>query len=216
MKPLSRFDLYELVRDGTTATGAQLALLNTIAWRANPKENYSCFLGTELLVRETHYTELNVRIAAKKLEEVGLIKRVKRSRRSTLFFLNVPKLVDLAKLAKDAETVESAGALDPFNTNGISQFESGEDDNTDGLEVDPADEPAPETKTMDGLLRMVKITWPNHPSHANPHLLLRDLEECVRHAGVSSGAVTFSSTSRRAATMPGSRLPTRACWAAIW
>jgi hypothetical protein len=183
MKPFSRFDLYELVRDGTTVTGAQLALLNTIAWRANPKDNYSCFLGTELLVRETHYTEQNLRIAAKKLQEVGLIKRVKRSKRSTLFFLNVPKLMELAKVVRDAETAESDEGFDPFNTNGIQQAEPDEDDNTDGLEVDPANELAPETKTMQKLLRVVRTIWPDHPSLANEHLLMRDLEECVRNVG---------------------------------
>ena len=187
MKPLSRFDLYELVRDGTTVTGAQLVLLNTIAWRANPKDNYSCFLSTELLVRETHYTEQILRVAAKKLEEAKLIERVKRTKRSTLFFLNVPKLMELAKSVKASYMAESTGGLDPFNTTVIKQIEPNEDDtednNTDGLEVDPANEPAPETKTMERLLRMVKITWPDHPSHTNPHLLVRDLEECVRLAG---------------------------------
>jgi hypothetical protein len=172
-----------MVRDGTTLTGAPLVLLNTIAWRANPKENYSCYLGTELLVKETHYTEQNVRIAAKKLEEVGLIKRVKRLKRSTLFFLNVPKLAELAKSVKEAETVDSVGGLDPFNTNPTQQNEANDVDSTDGLEVDHANEAAPPTETMERLLRMVRIIWPEHPSHGNPHLLLRDLEECVRLAG---------------------------------
>jgi hypothetical protein len=127
-----------------------------------------------------------VRIAAKKLEEVGLIKRVKRLKRSTLFFLNVPKLVELAKSVKEAETEDSVGGLDPFNTNPAQQTEADDSDNTDntdGLEVDPANEPAPTTETMERLLRMVRIIWPEHPSHGNPHLLLRDLEECVRLAG---------------------------------
>jgi len=54
MKALSRFDLYELVR------------LSTIVWRANPAQRYSCYLSTERLVNETHYTPQNLRVAARR------------------------------------------------------------------------------------------------------------------------------------------------------
>jgi hypothetical protein len=36
---------------------------------------------------------------------------------------------------------------------------------------------------MERLLRVVRIIWPEHPSHANEHLLLRAVEECVRIVG---------------------------------
>jgi hypothetical protein len=117
MAVLSRFELFELVCDGTKLTGASAVLLYQIAWRANPAEKYSCYLSTERLVDETHYTEQILHVAAKKLEAEGLITRVKRSKRSTIFFLNVRKLMQMAEAAKDAkknqEKDPSLGSLDP-------------------------------------------------------------------------------------------------------
>lgn len=78
MKRVSRFELYELVRDATTVNGAQRALLDSLAWRANPEKSFTCFPSYDRLVEDTHYTEQNLRVAARKLEGAGFIKRVKR------------------------------------------------------------------------------------------------------------------------------------------
>jgi hypothetical protein len=92
MKGITRIELYEMVRDATTVTGAQRALLDAIAWRAKAEDRYSCDPSYARLVHDTHYTARNLQIAAQKLEEAKYIKRVTRSNRSNVFFLNVSLL----------------------------------------------------------------------------------------------------------------------------
>jgi hypothetical protein len=192
MKPLSRFELYELVRDGTTVTGAQLALLYAIAWRAKSSESYSCYPSRERLVFETHYTEQMLRIAAKELEAAGYIKRQKRLHRSTIFYLNVALLQEMAtrrrKLA--AEQASPASQWDPFGLKANAQ--QADEDDTDGLEHDPDPDPdeataiegiPPECLDLDTLTYVVGLIWKNHRSLEHRELLMADLQECIRVAG---------------------------------
>lgn len=173
MKALSRFDLYELVRDGTKVRGAQLALLNTVAWRANSAKRYSCFLSNELLVRETHYTEQNLRLAAKMLEDQGLIRRYKRSKRSTVFFLNVDKLRQMAAKAKRGwEQDEFLDELNPFED--VTPFE----DETEGSDADSA-EPSLTCESVEDVATLVGMVWQDHPGLKDRTFLMRDLETLV-------------------------------------
>jgi DNA-binding MarR family transcriptional regulator len=190
MKGLSRFDLFELVRDATDVTGAQLSLLYVIAWRANPIQKYSCYLSTERLVKETHYSPQNLRMAAKKLEEAQLIKREKRTKRSTIFFLNVPLLAERAQAArkKKGRTADPNALVDHFNVRQMA-LPSDDADNTDGLD-DPDGEPEIEEFTVcesiDDVAALVAHTWEAHPSSTEEHsrsFLMADLGECVQIAG---------------------------------
>lgn len=120
MKGLSRFDLFELVRDATEVGGAQFLLLIAIAWRANPRENYSCFPSYQRLAEDTHCTQQALRAAARKLEEAKLIWREKRRNRSNVFYLNVALLLELQAGKKTsngtAKNEPDGKRSDPFNS----------------------------------------------------------------------------------------------------
>lgn len=190
MKVLTRFELFELVRDATTLTGAQALLLYHIAWRVNPQKNYMCFPSYERLVADTHYTEQMLRRAAKGLEKAGLIRRIKRFKRSTLWYLNVRELTELVKGAKKNDNVEIRGReFDPFDTAEFAaqnEYEADPDDemnNTDGLTDDLG---LRVWNSVDEVAATIMDIWDAHPSVTEPRnreFLLRDIAECVRLAG---------------------------------
>jgi DNA-binding MarR family transcriptional regulator len=85
-----------LVRNARSTEKAERALLIAIALRCKPKDNWRCWPSYEMLAKDTLLSESALKMAAKKLEKVGLIRRVVRHNRSNVFIMNVDLLQEQA------------------------------------------------------------------------------------------------------------------------
>ena len=186
MKKLNRVELYELVRDGTTLTGAQRILMDALAWRASATDNYSCYPSYARLALDTHYTAQNLRIAMRELERAVLIKRTRRRRRSNLYHLNIQLLTQMATEKRALLAKGETWDIDPFNS--AAMFTDAEEDNTDVLDEEPqtgvetGEESDLLTETFDHVLELVRKIWPGHQSFDGDDYLEGDLEDCIELA----------------------------------
>jgi hypothetical protein len=191
MTDLSHKELYELVRDGTSLKGASRTLLETVAWRSNPRQNYICYASYSELAEDTHYSEQILSIAVRELEAAGYIRRIIRPHQHNVYFLNVPLLLKMAeqKRATTPARVE-IGDENPF---GIEQSaETLETDTSTEDDTAPPDDDEegelPACRNVDDAIGMVRTIWPNHPMYNTPRgmeFLRKDLEACIKHAGGS-------------------------------
>jgi hypothetical protein len=86
------------VRDGTSLKGALRTLLETVAGRSDPRQNYICYASYRELVEDTHYSEAILSVAVRELEAAGFIRRVIRPHQRNVYFLNVPLLLKMFML----------------------------------------------------------------------------------------------------------------------
>lgn len=189
---MTSFELVKVVRDARAVKGAQRLLLDALVTRANTKQDYSCFPSYTKLMKDTQLKLTQLKVAARELENKGLIRRTYRARSSNRFHINVPMLVKLAaanrKADKEAREGEDA-AKGPFDEAEIT--DAGPDiDNTDGLGFDEVEEDDEEIQhnyceTPDDVVALVGQLWPGHPTVTDSRsrdFLKKDLIECIRLA----------------------------------
>jgi hypothetical protein len=93
----SILNLLLAIRDAASTKGAQRALLNALALRANPNNDFVCWPSYRMLNRDTCLDEGTLKRAAKRLEDAGLIRRVVRQQQSNRFFVHFDALAAQAE-----------------------------------------------------------------------------------------------------------------------
>jgi hypothetical protein len=196
MERLQSFDRYELVRDATTVTGTQRLLLDAIAWRAGWQWQYTCFPSYELLAQDTHCGISTLRRAAQELEEMGLISIERKNRKTNVFHLNIPLLLELK--AKRISEIEAAAEV-------VNRFIP--DDGTtpsdgDANDTSPFDDRHEEKffnvttcRNVEEIIQIIKALWPDNAAFQNPQgeaYLQSDMEALLNETGESPATVGWA------------------------
>jgi DNA-binding MarR family transcriptional regulator len=105
----SILNLLLAIRDAASTKGAQRALLNALALRANPNNDFVCWPSYRMLSRDTCLDEGTLKRAAKRLEDAGLIRRVVRQQQSNRFFVHFDALAAQAEGQREARQLAKLG-----------------------------------------------------------------------------------------------------------
>ncbi len=97
---VSVFELMRIIRDARSTRGAQRAVLNAIALRCKPEEDFKCWPSYARLAVDCQLDRKTVTRAAKALVKAKIIAIRERSQKSNLFFINYPLLVKQADAIK--------------------------------------------------------------------------------------------------------------------
>jgi DNA-binding MarR family transcriptional regulator len=140
-KELSNFEVMRTIRDSHAVRNAPRQLLDALGLRCRPREGFKAWPSYRQLGLDTGLDPMTLKRAAKKLEEAKLIKRVVRPNRSTLFFLNISLLQELAeesrkadderKRAEEAKTSAAFETESPFPEPDIDENSCSDDDDDD-------------------------------------------------------------------------------------
>jgi DNA-binding MarR family transcriptional regulator len=111
MKP-SILNLLLAIRDAGSTKGAQRALLNALALRANPNNDFVCWPSYRVLSMDTCLDGGTLKRAAKRLEDAGLIRRVVRQQQSNRFYVSFDVLAAQAEGQREARQLAKRGPRD--------------------------------------------------------------------------------------------------------
>jgi Helix-turn-helix domain len=132
-KTMSNFEVLRFIRDARSTKGADRAVLNALALRANPNARYSCYPSLQTIADDTMLSVRQVQRALPKLRQANLITYKKRDYKSNYYWINVAELSSQA--GKNQREVEATPEC-PFD----AVQESGNSDHTAAA---PAVKPAP-------------------------------------------------------------------------
>ena len=98
----SQTPLLWAVRDGGTTQGATRSVLMHLILRASKKKNWTCFPSLSRIAQDTQLNRAPVTRALRELTGAGLIKRTRRCRTTSLYWV----LFDRIELLAEAALVE--------------------------------------------------------------------------------------------------------------
>jgi DNA-binding MarR family transcriptional regulator len=111
---LSNFHVLRFIRDARNTKHSARIVLTALALRIDPTKHYSCFPSVDQLAADTQLEPKTVRKAIASLVAAKLVKQVDRPYTSSLFFINVQLLAELASATLAAEKEAKELQKSPF------------------------------------------------------------------------------------------------------